>query len=134
MVREAGEVGAVFLAHECFYVLAFFGIVEEEGVIGAGGQAEFARVVKVEGCYGGFGFGKFELLVWRLDSWKEELNDMGDMGEGKADTLVGRKVPMTSEVFWVSCGPPGGGGGTTRGPAIVSALSPKRISQRVYRG
>ena len=33
--------------------------------------------------------------------------------------LVGRNVPMTSEVFCVSCGPPGGGGGTTRGPAIV---------------
>lgn len=50
MVREAGEVGAVFLAHERFYVLAFFGVVEEEGVIGAGGQAEFAGVVEVEGC------------------------------------------------------------------------------------
>lgn len=63
MVREAGEVGAVFLAHERFYVFSFFGIVEEEGIVGAGGQAEFARVVKVEGCYGGFGFGEFELLV-----------------------------------------------------------------------
>ena len=28
VVREAGEVGAVFLAHERFYVLAFFGVVE----------------------------------------------------------------------------------------------------------
>ena len=28
MVREAGEVGAIFLAHECFYIFAFFGIVE----------------------------------------------------------------------------------------------------------
>ena len=62
VVREAGEVDAVFLAHERFYVLAFFGVVEEEGVVGAGGQAEFARVVKVEGCDGGFGFGEFELL------------------------------------------------------------------------
>ena len=48
MVREAGEVGAVFLAHERFDVLAFFGIVEEEGVVGAGGQAELARVVEIE--------------------------------------------------------------------------------------
>ncbi len=63
MVREAGEVSAVFLAHERFYVLAFFGIVKEEGVVGAGGQAEFARVIEVEGCYRAFGFGKFELLV-----------------------------------------------------------------------
>ena len=62
MVREAREMGAVFLAHERFYVFAFFGVVEEERVIGAGGQAEFPRVVKVEGCYGGFGFGEFELL------------------------------------------------------------------------
>ena len=52
-------------------------------------------------------------------SGKDELHGLG--GEGEGDTLVGRKVPMTSEVFWVSCGPPGGGGGTTRGPAIVSA-------------
>ena len=63
VMGEAGEVGAVLLAHEGFDVFAFFGIVEEEGVIGAGGQAEFTRVVKVEGCYGGFGFGEFELLV-----------------------------------------------------------------------
>ena len=48
MVREAGEVGAVFLAHERFDIFAFFGIVEEEGVVGAGGQAEFARVVEIE--------------------------------------------------------------------------------------
>lgn len=66
VVREAGEVGAVFLAHESFDVLAFFGIVEEEGVVGAGGQAELAGVVEVEGCYRGFGFGEFELLVGGL--------------------------------------------------------------------
>ena len=43
-------------------------------------------------------------------------------GKGNYGTLVGRKVPMTSEVFWVSCGPPGGGGGgTTRGPAIMDS-------------
>lgn len=35
---------------------------------------------------------------------------------------------MTSEVFWTSCGPPGGGGGTTRGPAIVRAFSRKWVS------
>ena len=28
MVREASEVGAVFLAHESFHIFAFFGIVE----------------------------------------------------------------------------------------------------------
>lgn len=44
---------------------------------------------------------------------------MGLGAKGECATLVGRKVPMTSEVFWVSGGPPGGGGGTTRGPAIV---------------
>lgn len=38
-------------------------------------------------------------------------------------TLVGRNVPITSEVFCVGSGPPGGGGGTTRGPAIVAAYS-----------
>lgn len=62
--------------------------------------------------------------------WKEKLNRW----EGEGDTLVGRKVPMTSEVFWVSCGPPGGGGGTTRGPAIVSSLTRKWMSQGFYRG
>ena len=40
------------------------------------------------------------------------------MGEDGRLALVGRNVPMASEVFCVSCGPPGGGGGTTRGPAI----------------
>ena len=75
VVGEAGEVGAVFLAHEGFYVFAFFGIVEEERVIGAGGQAELARIVKVEGCHGGFGLGEFELLV-RVGSawWKKGLS------------------------------------------------------------
>lgn len=60
-------------------------------------------------------------------SWKKGFECVGKEGEkeGGGDTLVGRKVPMTSEVFWVSCGPPGGGGGTTRGPAIVSALAQK---------
>ena len=28
MVREAGEVGAVFLAHERFYIFTFFSVVE----------------------------------------------------------------------------------------------------------
>ena len=48
-------------------------------------------------------------------------------GNDGGDTLVGRKVPMTSEVFWTTCGPPGGGGGTTRGPAIVSAFKANGI-------
>lgn len=63
MVCKAGEVGAVFLAHERLDEFAFFGVVEEEGVVGAGGQAELARVVKVEGRDVGFGLGEFELLA-----------------------------------------------------------------------
>ena len=129
VVREAGEVDAVFLAHERFYVLAFFGVVEEQGVVGAGGQAEFARVVKVERCDGGFGFGEFELL----ETGRFSVVKGGVCITGKEDedsTLVGRKVPITSEVFWVSCGPPGGGGGTTRGPAIVGAFAGRRISTK----
>ena len=93
MVREAGEVGAVFLAHERFYILAFFCIIQEEGIIGAGGQAEFARVVEVEGCYGGFGLGEFELLVgeWGQCCRKRNLTDW----EGRATVipwLVGRSL------------------------------------------
>lgn len=34
--------------------------------------------------------------------------------------LVGRRVPIISEVFCVGRGPPGGGGGTTRGPAMLA--------------
>ena len=64
------------------------------------------------------------------ESWREQLNRLG--GEGEGDTLVGLKVPMTSEVFWVSCGPPGGGGGTTRGPAIMRALTQRRMFQGHY--
>lgn len=75
MVREAGEVDAVFLAHQRLYIFALFGIVEEEGVVGAGGQAEFARVVKVEGCYGGFRFGKFELLVRAASASSKEKSN-----------------------------------------------------------
>ena len=67
------------------------------------------------------------MLARGSESWREQLNGLG--GEGEGDTLVGLKVPMTSEVFWVSCGPPGGGGGTTRGPAITSALTQRRIFQ-----
>lgn len=48
MMRKARQVGAVFLAHERLDVLAFLGVVEEEGVVGARGQAELARVVEVE--------------------------------------------------------------------------------------
>ena len=53
---------------------------------------------------------------------------------GWRGTLVGRNEPMTSEVFCVSWGPPGGGGGTTRGPAIVIAFTQVWMSQGVYRG
>ncbi len=37
VVGKAREMNTIFLAHERFYVLAFFSIVEEEGVVGAGG-------------------------------------------------------------------------------------------------
>ena len=72
VVGKAGEVGAVLLAHEGLYVFAFFGIVEEEGVVGAGGQAELAGIVKVKGCHGGFRLGEFELLVRVGSAWGED--------------------------------------------------------------
>ena len=38
------------------------------------------------------------------------------------DTFVARNDPITSEVFCVTCGPPGGGGGgTTTGPAMLAS-------------
>lgn len=49
MVREAGKMSAVFLGEEDFNLLAFFGIIEYEGVVRACGKAKFARVVEVEG-------------------------------------------------------------------------------------
>ncbi len=49
------------------------------------------------------------------------------MGGAFWPTLVGRNVPITSEVFCVGSGPPGGGGGTTRGPAILGAYSAETI-------
>lgn len=36
VVRKSSKVGAVFLGEKGLYLLAFFGIVEEEGVVGAG--------------------------------------------------------------------------------------------------
>lgn len=86
VVREAGEVGAVLLAHERLYVLAFFGVVQEEGVVGAGGQAEFARVVEVEGCDGGFGFGEFELLVRGVSVGEGGIDRLG---KGKRGSYLG---------------------------------------------
>ena len=47
VVRETCEMGAVFLREEGFDLAAFFGVVEEEGVVGAGGQTKFAGIVKV---------------------------------------------------------------------------------------
>jgi hypothetical protein len=55
-------VGAIFLGEEGLEVFAFLGVIELDGVVRAGGEEEFAVVVKVEGCYAGFGFGEFELL------------------------------------------------------------------------
>lgn len=48
VVREAGEVGAVFLGEERLDQLAFFGVVELQRLVVAGGEEEFARVVEVE--------------------------------------------------------------------------------------
>lgn len=42
MVREAGEMGAVLLGEECLDLFTLFGVVQEEGVVGAGGKAEFS--------------------------------------------------------------------------------------------
>ena len=50
VVGEAGEVGAVFLGEEGFDQFAFFGVVELERLVVAGGEQEFARVVEVERC------------------------------------------------------------------------------------
>ena len=63
VMGEASKVGAIFLGEEGLDVLAFFGVVELEGVIAAGGNEVFARVVKVEGGNVGFGFGEFEKLT-----------------------------------------------------------------------
>ena len=62
MVREAGKMSAVFLREEDFDLLAFFGVIEYEGVVRACGKAELARVVEVEGGDRSFGFVEFELL------------------------------------------------------------------------
>ena len=61
---KAGQMGTVFLAEELFYGFAFFGVVELEGFVGAGGKDEFPRIVEVEGCYRG---------AWEL----EELLNVG---------------------------------------------------------
>lgn len=62
VVGKAGEMTAVFLREEGFEVFTFFGIVELEGVIGASGEEEFARVVEVEGCDCSLRFGESEEL------------------------------------------------------------------------
>ena len=49
VMREAGKMGAVFLGEEDFDLLAFFGVIEYEGVVRACSKAELARVVEVEG-------------------------------------------------------------------------------------
>lgn len=62
MVREASKMSAVFLREKDFNLLAFFGVIEYEGVVRACGKAELARVVEVEGGDRSFGFVEFELL------------------------------------------------------------------------
>ena len=62
MMCEARKMSAVFLREEDFDLLAFFGVIEHEGVVRACGKAEFARVVEVEGGDRSFGFVEFELL------------------------------------------------------------------------
>ena len=50
VVREAGEVGAVFFGEERFDLFAFFGVVELERLVVAGREQEFPRVVEVQRC------------------------------------------------------------------------------------
>ena len=116
VVREAREVGAVLLREKQLGMAAFFGIIKLDGVVAAGGEEELARIVEVEGCDGSFGFGEFELL-----SKSDVAAQLRSIWDASA-TLVGRNVPITSEVFCVEGGPPGGGGGTGGGPAIARTL------------
>ena len=53
VVGEAGEVGAVFFGREGLEGAAFFGAVEGEGLVGAGGEEEFAGVVEGKRSYVG---------------------------------------------------------------------------------
>lgn len=62
VVCEAGKVSAIFLGKQRLDFRARFGVVELERVIIAGRQEEFARIVEVQGCDGGFGLSQFELL------------------------------------------------------------------------
>lgn len=62
MVGEAREVGAVLLRWDCFYVFAFFGVVELEGVVGASCDEQFAPVVETEGSDGDVRLGELEAL------------------------------------------------------------------------
>ncbi len=84
VVGEAGEVAAVFLGEEGFEVFAFFCVVELKGVIGAGGEEELARVVEVEGCDCGFGFG--------------ELEELGRVNRGRLGGGV-RRVPLLALMY-----------------------------------
>lgn len=51
MVAEARQMYAVLLALELLGVLAFFAVVDLEGIVVACDNGQFARVVKVEGRY-----------------------------------------------------------------------------------
>ena len=51
VMGEASQVGAVLLGKEGFDELPFFCIVDLKGVVSAGGEKEFARVVEVERGY-----------------------------------------------------------------------------------
>ena len=62
VMGKAGEVAAIFLGKEGFDVFAFFGIVELKGVIRAGSEKKFARVIEIEGCDCCFWFREFEEL------------------------------------------------------------------------
>ena len=57
MVRETGEVSAVFLAEESLEVFACVGRVEVERFGGRGGEKVFARIVEGEGGYVWWGGG-----------------------------------------------------------------------------
>lgn len=76
-------------------MLSLFGIVELEGVIVAGGDEQFATIVKVKRCHRSVGSGEFE----KLNSF--QLKAPAEWHDWKALTFTGLNVPITSDVFCV---------------------------------
>lgn len=94
VVREAGQGVSVFLRLQLFRMRAGFGVVELNGVIGAGEEGELAAVVKVDGGVGGW---RFELF-----GGAEGLDDVLDLGQRSAVGRRGTGVHIHSIVGW-SC-------------------------------